>query len=527
MTLTQDILSSLPGNTYENLQRADAMWSALRQGTLATPEVLTESEGALGECEFDVAIAGGTLGIVMGAALARLGWRVAVLERGQLKGREQEWNISRHELQVLVALELLSEEELEMAISMEFNPVRLSFLGGEDVWVRDVLNIGVSPEILLEQLKARFLADGGELLEYAPVERVVVHPDGVEVLGGERRLTCKLLLDAMGHFSPIARQARKGQKPDAICVVVGTCAQGYTDNETGDLLVSFTPTEGAPLTGEKPAEGQCQYFWEAFPARDGRTTYMFSYLDAHPDRPSLEAFFEEYLRLLPDYQNVELNQLVWKRALFGFFPCYRNSPLGAPSDRVLPIGDSSSSQSPLSFGGFGAMLRHLSRLTAGIDEALKADALAQSDLDLLQPYQPNLAVTWLFQRSMSARVGQQLPPNRINDLLVAVFKGMEQAGDGVLKPFLQDVVQFPALAQALLRTTAIDPIITLKVLPQVGILALLEWTAHYAALGSYSLLNPLGRMLQPAIASLPPRAQYRWHQRLQAWKYGSGGDFEG
>ncbi|MEM9567420.1 MAG: FAD-binding oxidoreductase [Cyanobacteria bacterium P01_E01_bin.34] len=520
MTLTQEILSALPGNAYENLQRADAMWSAVRNGTLPTPDVLSKSQEAAGECEFDVAIAGGTLGIVMGAALARRGWRVAVLERGQLKGRKQEWNISRHELQVLLELELLSKEELERAISMEFNPVRLSFLGGEDVWVRDVLNIGVSPEILLEQLKAQFLADGGELLEHTPLERVVVHPDGVVVWGGDRRLTAKLLLDAMGHFSPIARQARQGQAPDAICVVVGTCAQGYTDNETGDLLVSFTPTEGTPTAG------QCQYFWEAFPARDGRTTYMFSYLDAHPQRPSLEEFFEDYLRLLPKYQSIELNQLVWQRALFGFFPCYRNSPLGAPCDRILPIGDSSSSQSPLSFGGFGAMLRHLSRLTKGIDEALNADALAQYDLNLLQPYQPNLAVTWLFQRSMSARVGQQIPPNRINDLLVAVFKGMEQAGEGVLKPFLQDVVQFPALAQALLRTTAIDPIITLKVLPQVGIPALLEWTAHYAALGSYSLLNPLGPVLQPAIASLPPRAQYRWHQRLQAWKYGSGGDFE-
>ncbi|MGK7907043.1 MAG: NAD(P)/FAD-dependent oxidoreductase [Synechococcus sp.] len=515
MTLTRDILTSLPGNVYENLQRADATWAAIRQGTFSTPDVLIESQEPVGECQFDVAIAGGTLGIVMGAALARRGWRVAVLERGELKGRTQEWNISRKELRVLVELELLTEEELEEAISTEFNPLRLSFYGGEDVWVRDVLNIGVSPMYLLDRLKDSFIRCGGELLEHCPLQQGVVHPDGVEILVGDRRITSRLLLDAMGHFSPIARQARQGQKPDAICAVVGTCAQGYPHNETGDLLVSFTPMTG-----------QCQYFWEAFPAHDGRTTYMFTYLDAHPDRPSLEDFFEEYLRLLPSYQGIELDQLDWQRALFGFFPCYRNSPLGAPSDRILPIGDSSGSQSPLSFGGFGAMLRHLSRLTAGIDEALRADALRQRDLNLLQPYQPNLAVTWLFQRSMSARMGQQLPPDRINQLLVAVFKAMQEAGEGVLKPFLQDVVQFPALAQALLRTTAIDPIITLKVLPQVGIPALVEWTGHYAALGLYSLLNPVGRALKPAIDVLPDRPKYRWHQRLQAWKYGSGGDFE-
>ena len=516
MTLTQDILSALPGNVYENLQRADATWTAIRQGTFSTPDILQESQESLGDCQLDVAIAGGTLGIVMGAALTRRGWRVVVIERGELKGREQEWNISRKELQVLVELELLTEEQLESAIDTEFNPLRLSFLGGEDIWVRDVLNIGVSPVRLLERLKARFLADGGQLLERTPLQAVTVHPDGVSVLAGDRQVTARLLLDAMGHFSPIARQARQGEKPDAICVVVGTCAEGYPHNETGDLLVSFTPMQG-----------HCQYFWEAFPAHDGRTTYMFSYLDAHPERPSLEDFFEDYLRLLPSYQGVDLQQLKWQRALFGFFPCYRNSPLGAPSNRILPIGDSSGSQSPLSFGGFGAMLRHLSRLSSGIDEALQADALRRKDLDLLQPYQPNLTVTWLFQRSMSARVGQQLPPERINELLVAVFKAMQQAGDDVLKPFLQDVVQFPALAQALLRTTAIDPIITLKVLPQVGIPALLEWMAHYAALGTYSLLNPVGRALKPAIDALPDRPKYRWHQRLQAWKYGSGGDFEG
>jgi lycopene cyclase CruP len=41
----------------------------------------------------------------------------------------------------------------------------------------------------------------------------------------------------------------------------------------------------------EPIAGNRQYFWEAFPAAShptDRTTYMFTYLDAHPDRPSLE-----------------------------------------------------------------------------------------------------------------------------------------------------------------------------------------------------------------------------------------------
>ena len=52
-------------------------------------------------------------------------------------------------------------------------------------------------------------------------------------------------------------------------------------------------------------------FWEAFPARDGRTTYLFTYVDPHPQRFSLEFLLDEYFRLLPQYQNIELSQLTF------------------------------------------------------------------------------------------------------------------------------------------------------------------------------------------------------------------------
>ena len=53
-------------------------------------------------------ICGGTLGILIGCALAVKGLRVALMERGILRGREQEWNISRKELEVLLELDLLT-----------------------------------------------------------------------------------------------------------------------------------------------------------------------------------------------------------------------------------------------------------------------------------------------------------------------------------------------------------------------------------------------------------------------------------
>ena len=510
MSLTEEILSQLPGDVLAGLRQSDRILTSLRENTAPIPTLVKESQQPLGIADFDVIICGGTLGILIGCALAVRGLRVALMERGILRGREQEWNISRKELDVFVELNLLTEEELASAIATQYNPARVSFDGGTEVWVEDVLNIGVDPVYLLATLKTRFLATGGKLLENTPFTKAVVHPDGVMV---NNQFKTRLLIDAMGHLSPITQQARQGKKPDALCLVVGSCAQGFPENNSGDLILSFTPLQN-----------QCQYFWEAFPARDGRTTYLFTYMDAHPQRLSLEALFEEYLRLLPEYQGVELNKLKFQRSLFGFFPTYRH-PLKTPWSRILPAGDSSGSQSPLSFGGFGAMVRHLKRLTYGIYEALETEQLSSKAIALLQPYQPSLTVTWLFQRAMSVGVNQKIAPDQINQLLSAVFQEMQQLGTPVLKPFLQDIVQFSALTQTLLKTGLSHPGLVAQIIPQVGLGSLLDWMVHYGNLGVYTALFSLSPMLETWIKNQPNEQQYYWHRLIDAWKYGSGGDY--
>ena len=40
----------------------------------------------------------------------------------------------------------MTREEAEECIGIEFNPVRAGFHGGQDVWTRDVLNLGVRPD---------------------------------------------------------------------------------------------------------------------------------------------------------------------------------------------------------------------------------------------------------------------------------------------------------------------------------------------------------------------------------------------
>jgi lycopene cyclase CruP len=511
MTLTERILAQRSDNALANLRRADEFWTALKAGKIDVPKVVSQSSNNIGKCDRDVVISGGTLGILLGATLQQLGWQVSLIERGVLKGREQEWNISRDELQTFIELDLLTPEELEQAIATEYNPAKIGFNTSQEIWVKDVLNIGVNPVYLLATLKQKFLQAGGILLENTAFKSAVVHPDGVVIETSNQTIKTRLLIDAMGHFSPIIRQARKGAKPEAVCVVVGSCAQGYPQNDTGDLIYSFTPIIN-----------HCQYFWEAFPAQDGRTTYMFSYLDANPQRPSLEYFMEEYLRLLPEYQNVELEKLAFQRFLFGFFPAYQNSPIKLPFERILPVGDSAGGQSPVSFGGFGSMVRHLQRLTHGVDQALTANTLNNQDLALLQPYQPNIAVTWLFQKTMSVEVGKQVNLEQINNLMGGVFQVMERLGDSVLKPFLQDVIQFMPLAKTL---PLVNPKLVLPLLPQIGISSLISWSFHYLNLAIYSGLYKAAKLVLPLAQKFPPSQQYYYQRWLDAWKYGSGGDY--
>ena len=168
------------------------------------------------------------------------------------------------------------------------------------------------------------------------------------------------------------------------------------------------------------------------------------------------------------------------------------------------------------------MVRHLKRLTEGIDEALNSDSLNPKELALLQPYQPNISVTWLFQKTMSVGMNQTYKPNQINDLMSGVFQVMDRLGDDVLKPFLQDVIQFSALSKTL---PLVNPSLVLPLLPQVGLNPLIDWSFHYLTLAAYSGLYPLAKSLEPFSKNFSPQQHYYYQRYLEAWQYGSGGDY--
>ncbi|MCS6959167.1 MAG: FAD-binding oxidoreductase [Pseudanabaenaceae cyanobacterium SKYGB_i_bin29] len=493
-----------PPATDTKIAQIEQFWQDYRSG-LPIPQVIASASDSLGEVAVDVVICGGTLGLLVGTALQQRGFSTLILERGRLQGREQEWNISRAELHNLLEVELLTPEELAKTIVTAYSPGRVGFYGGGEYWVKDVLDLGVSPRILLDLLKHKFLALGGQIRENSPFTRAVVHPDGVLVEAGGS-YSARLLLDCMGYFSPIGRQTRYhlyGQdRPDAICWVVGGCATGINPCSWGDVLYTFTPIED-----------YYQYFWEAFPAFDGRTTYLFTYGDLHRERGGMKELWSAYCRLLPQYQDTDPREIKFHRVLGGFFPAYRTNPLAPAWDRVLSLGDSGGYQSPLSFSGFGAMVRHLPRLVQALTEAIGGNYLSRPDLGYVQPYQPNIAVTWLFQTVMRVEMGEKREPNGVNRILDLVFRQMSQLDPQVMRTFLQDVVQFPALTQTLVRMLWADPGLIAQVVAQVGVGAVLDWFRHYLGLGLYEVLQ-----------NLPPGQDFRAKRRWEGWSFGSGHD---
>ncbi|VVB07431.1 unnamed protein product [Arabis nemorensis] len=521
--------------SYNALKRLDNIWSNIctqPTGPQETQQIVSRISGTSPEYgvgdnlvgTFDIAVCGGTLGIFLATALCAKGLRVAVVERNAIKGRDQEWNISRKEMKELTKVGVLTEDEIEEVIAAKFNPNRCGFENLGDIWVEDILNLGVSPAKLVETVKRRFLSLGGVILEDCSLSNILIYDDlAVLQLSKGDILSTRLVIDAMGNFSPILKQIKRGRKPDGMCLVVGSCAHGFKENSLSDVIYSSSSVS-------KVADSNVQLFWEAFPAGSGpldRTTYMFTYTEPQSSSPGLEDLLEEYWKLMPKYQGVSLDELEILRVVYGIFPTYRNSPLQAAFDRVLQFGDASGIQSPVSFGGFGSLTRHLGRLSIGIYEAIDGDFLDSHSLSKLNPYMPNLSASWLFQRAMSAKQQSDVSPGFINELLHVNFSCMQRLGDPVLRPFLQDIIQFGPLAKTLGLVMLTKPQIIPPIFRQVGIPVLLDWAVHFFMLGLYSFLSAyIDPVISPALEGLPSKTKFEWKRRLEAWKYGAGFDYE-
>jgi lycopene cyclase CruA len=468
-----------------------------------------------GNPQYDVVIAGGGLGLVVGVALARRGLRVMIFDRDRVGAAHREWNISERELSALAHGGIFSREEIASTVAAHYTNGRISF-DSRDTGVqscplttRGVLDVAVDAQALLDLARKRFIQAGGVILENRSFRRLHMAKRGpvasvfeLEGLDGTEFYRTRLAIDTMGSVSPIAMGLNNGLPFDGVCPTVGTVMRGINlDRDTGDVLVSVSP-----------ARGERQYIWEGFPGRGDETTVYLFYYDRTGKQQapgqSLLDLFEQYFTFLPTYNPLREGAQHLK-PVFGYIPA-RHGRTGRTAARgLICLGDSAAGQSPLTFCGFGSFVRHIGRTSALLHYALEHDLLEGKHLRLVSPHQANLRVAWVFSRFMRPWPGSD--PADVNGIMNHFTRALADLGPATTVRFLQDRYSFPEYLRIMLTTARYFPGVvplTMKVLGSSGILAWLCDIAYFAASDGrravHHLLSPrawkrLERMAPPSL----------------------------
>ncbi|PSB24724.1 NAD(P)/FAD-dependent oxidoreductase [Stenomitos frigidus] len=461
---------------------------------------------------YDLIYVGGALGVIHAAVMAKLGYRVLLLERLPFGKMNREWNISRSEFQSLINLGLLTPHEFESVIAREYVDGFHKFFDANNppqakapvLHTPTVLNVGLDAEKLLRTCGEKLRSYGGEIWDETEFNRVEVDRSQVTVhakhlpTGGLRSVSGRLLVDAMGTASPIAWQLNGGRAFDSVCPTVGAViASGFEpgvwDARYGDVLNSH----GDISRGR-------QLIWELFPA-DGEelTFYLFHYHQVHPENPgSLLEMYEDFFTILPEYRRCDMEQLVWKKPTFGYIPGHFTTGRGdrqVAFDRLIALGDAASLQSPLIFTGFGSLVRNLPRLTHLLDTALKHDLLSAKHLNQIRAYQSNVAVTWLFSKGMMVPTGRNLPPERVNAMLNTFFGILADQPPAIAEAFIKDRVDWVTFNRMALTAAWKNPKLLLWIWDMAGAVDFGRWLGSYLDFTLTAFVSSLVRGWFPAL----------------------------
>lgn len=488
-------------------------------------EARTDSDGELPS--YDLIYVGGALGVIHAAVMARLGYRVLLMERLPFGRMNREWNISRSELQSLIDLGLFTGAEVESFIAREYKDGFHKFFDannppiakGEVLHTPRVLNVAINTDKLLYLSGEKLRQAGGEIWDETEFIRADIGGDRVKVTAtdlttnSERIATGRLLVDAMGTASPIAWQLNGDRTFDSVCPTVGAVINGgfepgVWDSNYGDVLHSHGDI----------SKGR-QLIWELFPGEgDELTIYLFHYHQVNQINPgSLLEMYEDFFTILPEYRRCNLDNLVWKKATFGYIPGYFSlggSDRTVAYDRLIAIGDAACLQSPLVFTGFGSLVRNLSRLTDLLNTALKHDLLTKYYLNKIRAYQSNIAVTWLFSKGMMVPTGRYLPPQRINSILNTFFGLLATEPEEVANTFIKDRTDWWTFNRLALKAARMNPQLLIWILDFVNTGEVIRWMISYFTFTwlafiswLFSWVPPLARRLQPW---LEPRYPGLW-----------------
>jgi lycopene cyclase CruA len=403
--------------------------------------------------DVDVVVAGGGLWLVLAAALARRGLRVAVLDRAPVGRAHREWNASGKELAPFVASGLFGQAEFDALVVARYERGVCRWHGGGAYPVREVLDHAVDGRGFLEAVRDKALAAGARLLDRHTLVGFGASRRGVLVRaveggggGGTVELTARVLVDALGAASPHARV-------DLGCPTVGAVLSGLCEGEAGDEI---DPKTGDILVTTEHREEGRQHIWEGFPAGpSGYTTYLFHYARAGDLGPApLLSLYGRFFRRRPAYKRDARGEAEVHRLTFGIIPGWsRLSPAPAPpSDGVLLVGDAAARHSPLTFCGFGSMARSFLPIADGLARALDENDLSAARLGRLAP-EPSLLRGVGALALLLARPRRPVDAASTNRLLDAAFRALYEQGNDVYASLLRDEMPLRSFARFLYQTS--------------------------------------------------------------------------
>lgn len=416
----------------------------------------------------DVVLAGGGLSLLVAAELARLGLRVVVVERARAGRAHREWNASDRELAPLVEAGIVTPVELGELVVGRYDDGVCAFHEGTPRRVRGVLDRAVDAGPLLARVRDVAESRGVRFVEGATVDALGAGRRAVRVGFSGREageIVARVLVDARGAASPHATA-------DLVCPTVGGVMRGLREG-TGPGLVD--PRVGDILVTTEHARDGRQHVWEGFPGRPGEVTvYLFYYARARDVRgPALADLYARFFDTLPDYKEGEGHL---ERPTFGYIPGWsRLAPAPSPpSPRVVLVGDAAARHSPLTFCGFGAMLRSFRPTAAAIASAIEEGRAPPRHVE------PELDVHAWTGALASVMASGAMRDGSLNGLLDAAFGVLEEMGNDAFADLLQDRMGGAAFTDFLRRTGARHPAVYREVLGALGPVGALVWGARMA-----------------------------------------------
>ncbi len=471
---TAEAFSSLTEGAamFERLTAMEASFADLR----ARPRVV-HSRRTLGRgSDFDVVLAGGGLSLLHAVALAKGGLRVAVVDRARIGVGHRGWNASRAELSALEGL--FSRDEVEALVLARYERGVCFWHGGGSYPVRGVLDCSVDAASLLRALRARCEALGVQLFEERTVESLELAKDGVVVTarsarGEHEEIRARLLLDALGVASPFAEH-------DLFCPTVGGAIEGL---ERGEARDQWQPHVGEILATTEGVEEGRQHVWEGFPEggeRDALTVYLFHYAERNElDDAPLRGLFERFFRTRPRYKRGVGTLL---RPTFGIIPGHSRlrTTHVSPHDRVLLVGDAAARHSPLTFCGFGSMLRSFGPIAEKVSLALAHDRLDRAALEATTVEPKMLRLLGALALMLTAR-GARAVDGRVCLLLDDAFAALAASGEARFAAFLRDEAAPIDVVRLLGRISLRRPAVYREVVRALGPRELSRWGLNLAS----------------------------------------------